>query len=940
MTPIAIVGMGCLFPGAADLEQFWKNVRDGVDAISKVPATRWDPIYYDPASSAADRFYCDRGGFVDEHANFDPLSFGVLPKVLGSTDPEQLLTLKVGVEALRDAGYDNLAKVPRDRTGVIIGKGAYPNAAGQKLQQQVSVLPQLMVALRDLLPDVDPQRLEAVQRQVQDQLPDFGADAAAGIIPNLVASRLANRLDLHGPAYVVDAACASFMIALQQAVSALRHDEADLMLVGAVHLCHDPALWATFCQLGALSRVGVIKPFSSSADGTLAGEGVGVVVVKRLADAQADGDRIYAVIEGVGSSSDGRAMGLLAPSSPGQQMAVERAWKDVGIDRSMVGLLEAHGTGTLAGDAAELETIAACFGPQVGERAVMGSVKSMIGHAMPAAGAAATIKAALAIHHGWLPPSLHCPDPHPLLEETRFRICDKAEAWLQAPSERIAAVNAFGFGGINGHAVLRGHGEAPQQGLASPAATAPDVLTLHAPTIEALLARLDAGERDARPGDGAVRLAIVEPNERKLAAARKIVAAGKPHRGRQQIFFSPSGLISDGGKLAVLFPGVDGAFHPRGETLSAYFKIGLPTLGEAEQPMAFSLETLHGVLAFNAFTFEALKRLSVIPDAIAGHSLGEFNAMVTSGLVQGVKDMAELVYTPSDQWPAHIGFLAAGCDGAVLQGAIEDLQGVYLTHENCPNQSVACGDAAGLETLGQRLQQLRVLSQVLPFVGGFHSAHLATELAHLDTTSHRLFAKPHTPVWSAATAAPYPSDEDEAKAVAAAFQIQPVRFRQLIENLYETGHRVFVQAGAGGLSGLVADTLGQRPHLAIAANHPTRDGLAQLTQMSAALWVEGAAHDTQLLEPGRAVTPSQEAPTRALPLQLGAPMFRLSALDLPAAGHAASATPRSVLDSNDPVALALHETLDEIEQARRTVVDLMAQRTSAWPMASTADHPP
>ena len=229
---------------------------------------------------------------------------------------------------------------------------------------------------------------------------------------------------MRGPAYTVDAACASSLVAVDQAVAELASGRCDVVLAGGVHHCHDITLWSVFSQLGALSRTESIRPFHRGADGVLIGEGTGVVVLKRLDDALADRDRVYAVIRGTGVASDGRAASLFSPEPAGQVRAVRRAWEAAGLDpraADALGLLEAHGTATPAGDTAELATLAEVFGPRQGDPTVpIGSVKSMIGHTMPAAGIASLIKAALAIHHGVLPPTLHCEDPHPDLKATRF----------------------------------------------------------------------------------------------------------------------------------------------------------------------------------------------------------------------------------------------------------------------------------------------------------------------------------------------------------------------------------------------------------------------------------------------------------------------------------------------------------------------------------------
>ncbi|MBK8726037.1 MAG: polyketide synthase [Holophagaceae bacterium] len=364
------------------------------------------------------------------------------------------------------------------------------------------------------------EKLAQIKREFQAQCGVYGPDTAIGLVPNLLASRIANRLDLQGSAYTLDAACASALVAVDHACRELADGRSDLSLAGGVHLCHDLVFWSVFCQLGALSRTQAIRPFDRRADGLLMGEGIGMTVLKRLADARRDGDRIYAVIRGTGVASDGRDLSLMLPRVDGQVLALTRAWQMAGLEPGTVGLVEAHGTATPAGDAAELETLRRVFGPsQPGaERAVLGSVKSMIGHTMPAAGAAGLIKAALAAYHGVRPPSLHCEEPNPAIEATRFRVLAQAEPW--EAGHRRAAVNAFGFGGINAHVVLEAHPEGrasrpESRGCGGPGGAAPRGAFPGRPpgsprrrpqrwggALAPRRVRADAGQAGRRPGHG------------------------------------------------------------------------------------------------------------------------------------------------------------------------------------------------------------------------------------------------------------------------------------------------------------------------------------------------------------------------------------------------------------------------------------------------------
>lgn len=945
MTRIAIIGMSCVFPGAANLRQYWDNICAGVDAISEVPAGRWDDRYYDPNSTAVDQFYCRRGGFIDDLADFDPLPFGIMPKLVEAAEPDQLLALKIGHQALRDAGYDT-REFDRARTGVIIGRGNYVSPGVLRLEQHVRVVPQVLQTVRDLFPDMPEATLAEIKQRLHNELTPYGPDVASSLIPNFTASRLANRLNLGGTAYTVDAACASALLALEQATTLLASGDAEMMLVGGVHLSHDPTFWATFCQLGALSRRGVIAPLSAQADGILASEGVGMVVLKRLDDALRDGDRVYASIEAVGSASDGRSSSLVAPSVSGQLLALERAWAGLTTAKSALGLVEAHGTGTPTGDGVELETLAQFFGPanDTQPRAVIGSVKSMIGHAMPASGMASLIKTAMAIHHGILPPTLHCQSPHPLLAKTRFRPLAVQEPWLAAPEQRLAAVNAFGFGGINAHVVL--NGVLPSPARQTPQAhDLPPVLLLSAPTPEALLISLDAviaGAQAPALSDAPCRLAMLTPTSKRLLVARKIVAAAKPWTGRQQIWFSPNGLLREGGKLAFVFPGVDSVFKPQAEDVAAYFQQTLPLHCQHLDPAQDLPRVVQGLLGFNRMMHDALSQLGLAPDVYAGHSIGEWSAMLASGMMdQALSDRTNSNLDEAAQQFPDVRFLAAACDAATLTAALAGLADVALSHDNCPHQVIACGRESVVAQVAERLQAQGVFHQTLPIVSGFHSPLFADHLPWYQAFFNAAtLQEPVVPVWSATLAAAFPSREQDKRDVAIAHLLEPVRFRELTERLYDDGVRVFIQVGTGSLPGFIDDTLAGQPHAALHANHEARSGLAQLQYLCAALWVEGSDVDLQLLLPSRdrqaavAATPSVSVQQQRL--ALGVPLIRVSALAPKSSYMPAASAPNFSGAMGGLVA----DTLHDIDQVRDDIVAIWQQHEQQKAHAHLPPTPP
>jgi len=918
---IVIVGMACVFPKAPGLAEYWQNMCAGVDAITEVPADRWDPLFYDPASTAADRFYARRGGFIDAYASFDAAAHGLMPVAAKGAEPDQLMALQVAVDALADAGYAD-RDFPRQTTGIILGRGNYPGPAIVRLGNMMRGAEQLIATLSTLLPELGPEKLMALKKGYQARCGAYGPDTAIGLVPNLVASRIANRLDLGGSAYTVDAACASTLVAVDQACRELRDGAADMMLVGGVHLCHDVAFWSVFSQLGALSRSDQIRPFHQHADGLLIGEGVGVLVLRRRADAEKADDRIYAVIRGTGVASDGRDVSLLTPQVDGQVQALTRAWKMAGVDPMTVGLVEAHGTATPAGDAAELGTLLRVFGaaqPRM-ERVPLGSVKSMIGHAMPAAGAAGLIKAALAVYHGVRPPTLHCEEPNAALQSTRFRMIDTAEPWTDAT--RRAGVNAFGFGGINAHVVLDAPVRGPRaaRGTRSPRlGQAVTDLVLAAPSQAMLLAALAEGRSG---GEGPWRLVVLDATPARLAVARAAVETGRRRPARDGIFFSPAGLIGQGGKLAFLFPGVEATFTPRIEGIAA--RLGLPPpellVGDLERQGV-------SVGRLNAFLAEAATRLGLVPDVIAGHSIGEWSGMSASGMFANASvEEYTAALDPGTLQVVPLTYVAVGAGAERMAAMFPDFADVTVSHDNCVHQTILCGPGSAIGAVVARLREQRVLHEILPFRSGFHSPALIGHVNFYREHLSRLRLSPAViPLWSATTCAPYPSTPQAITDLFIEHLVRPVRFRELIMALYRDGVRAFVQVGSGSTIAFVDDVLVGKPHVAVSMVTAAREGVDQLRHACAALYVEGAALDLSRLLADRAATPGSLS--RSLPLALSFPLVHFDAGELRSLQVAA------------PAAIAAgHPLFDAFDAVMRDTID--AQRSVGQAFAGSTPAPP
>ncbi|MDQ1287104.1 MAG: hypothetical protein QG622_669 [Actinomycetota bacterium] len=853
--PVAIVGMGVFLPGAPDLPTYWANLLEGRESLTDVPPRRWDARFYAPHGSAApraDRIYCRRGGFVDDPA-------GTGSAIDPAVEPEQLIARRVAAAAVEDAGgVASLGDL--GRVGVVLGRSGYLSAGQVRLDQRVRTARQLVHTLSNLLPWATPEDLERVREAFTGALGPEPGDAALGLVPGLAASRVSTHLGLGGPAYTVDAACASSLLAVDAAVTELASRRCGAVLAGGAHHCHDVTVWSIFCQLRALSPTQRIRPLHADADGMLLGEGTGMVVLKRLDDALAAGDRIYAVVRGTGVSSGGSGAGGLAPDPDGAALSVRRAWAAAGLDPrdpDSVGLVEAHGVGIAAADEAEIAALAEVFGPPSDHRiAVVGSVKSMIGHTMSAAGVAGLVKAALAVHRAVLLPTPHCDRPHPDLARTRFSPLAAACPW-ESVAPRRAAVNAFGFGGTNVHVILEqapdtpGPVASPPPGRTASVREPERVLRFAAPTPEALSEMLDAAdaalresgaETPAYTGPGS-RLGLVGPTERRLSVARRVARGAlgggwAAWRGRNDVWLSSEPLLREpSSRLAFVFPGLEAEFSPRIDDVAG--QLGLPAPDLSADGVG-----RHGssVLRIGRILEQALHRLGVRPHALAGHSVGEWSAMFASGMVDE-DSVDEAVFGPvmDDLAAVDVDYASMACPVEEALEAIAAYPDVTLSHDNAPRQTVVCGSPVSIRALAREQRRRNVLVQILPFRSGFHTPML---VPYRDEIVRRMASVPirrgpRTELWSATLVGRYPDSPKEIRALALRHLLEPVRFRPMVLAMYEAGVRVFVQVGQGRLGGLIDDTLDHLPHLTVAANSSRRSGLDQLRRVAVALWVEG-----------------------------------------------------------------------------------------------------
>ncbi len=460
---IAIVGLGAVLPDAFDVASFWNNILNSKYSVTDVPADRWSvDLYYDPDHTAEDKTYSKIGAFVKGYT-FDPLKNGLIipPKLLSEMDLTQQWAIAVSQQALKDYGYPE-RKLDPERMAVIFGNA---NAGEFHYRSTFRILlPEYLQALKTLpdfesLPEsVKENLLQGVTQNIHAKTRPITEDTMPGELSNIIAGRVANVFNFTGPNFVTDAACASSLAAIQAACQGLLEEKFDAVLTGGIDRHMGPESYIKFSKIGALSAEGS-RPYADGANGFVMGEGAAVFLMKRLEDAERDGDKIYAVIRGIGGSSDGKGKGITAPNPNGQQFALRRAWLDAQVDPQQVGLIEGHGTSTKVGDVAEVTSLNAVFGSLGIQKnsVVLGSVKSNIGHLKGAAGAVGLLKTVLSLYNKTLPPTVNFDRPNPNIDFANlpFRVITGPQEWqVREGNFRFAGVSAFGFGGTNFHVVL------------------------------------------------------------------------------------------------------------------------------------------------------------------------------------------------------------------------------------------------------------------------------------------------------------------------------------------------------------------------------------------------------------------------------------------------------------------------------------------------------
>ncbi|KZM74939.1 type I polyketide synthase [Nocardia terpenica] len=907
--PIAIVGISALLPGSTDVPGFWRNIVEGNDQITDVPPDRWlVEDYYDPDPHAPDKTYCRRGAFLPD-SEFDCLAHGVPPAILQTTDTAQLLALIAAEQALMDATGGRLDAVDTERVGVILG------AAQLELTGEMSTRLMRPIETKVLrehgLPESEVRR---ICDAVADYAPPWQESTFPGLLGNVIAGRIANRFDLHGPNCTTDAACASSFAALSMAVDELVLRRADMMLTGGVDTFNSAFAYLCFSKTPALSPTGDCRPFAEGADGTVLGEGVVMFALKRLADAEAAGDRIYAVIRGVGSSSDGRGASIYAPVPAGQVRAVRRAYAEAGYGPDAVELVEAHGTGTVAGDMAEFEALCEVFdaaGRSDRQWCALGSAKSQYGHTKCAAGAVGLLKAVLALHHRILPPTIKVDQPDcrldfacsPLYLNTRSR------PWVSVRPRR-AGVSSFGFGGTNFHVTVEEYRPSATGGAPVRCRVVPDELVLlSADSPEELRARCAMGadvdltvlayesQRDFRSEQSA-RLAVVAGDiaglREKLSQAAERIGQD-PHAA----FATPAGIAYaagdyEPGKVAFLFPGQGSQYVGMGADLAIHSAQASAVWDRAAEILPELNSVVHPIPAFTddersaqterltatewaqpalaATSSALLHALGVRPDCVAGHSFGELVALHAAGAF----DEDTLMWLARRRGEVMRDAAAtAGAMSAALAGAEEvtaaldqgEVSEVWVANHNGPDEVVLSGTCEGIAAAEQVLARIGIRTRRLDTATAFHSPLVAQAVEPLtEYLAGVEVSAPAILVYGNSDATPYPSDPIEIRGRLAEQITAPVRFADVIERMYGDGVRTFVEVGPGAtLTGLVGRILGDREHLAVAIDRAGMHGITSLHRALAQLAVRGVRLDCAHLwdgAPPPVIRPSEHEPDR------------------------------------------------------------------------------
>ena len=944
--PIAVVGLGALMPDAHNIDAFWQNILDAKVSIKPLPEGRWPgPVSHfwkegGPGEHTEGYTYAKIGALVTD-ADFDWRRWRQPPGTLAQIDPCQLWAVTVSADAIEHAGYDGETKdIDRSRTGVV-----FANALGGENRNMSNIRVwsnhTTELAKSHGLPESN---AAAFTDAVLEGAPRVDEDTMPGELANVVSGRVANLLDLQGPNHAMDAACASSMAAVLDACRLLQTRQVDVMLAGASDRTMDPATFAKFSAIGALSPTHS-SPFDARANGFVMGEGAGVLVLKRLGDAIRDGDEIFSVIRGIGGSSDGRGKGITAPSQRGQIQAIARAYHQAGYAASSVELVEAHGTSTKVGDATELSTLARLWtGVEGTGKVAVGSIKSQIGHLKAAAGIAGIMKSVMALHHRTIPPSANFETPNPTVDWNNipFFVPTQALEWPRpANHPRRAGVSAFGFGGTNFHVALEGYEpdvHAPlatqwearwnaysgQGTVSAPSIFDPNleptmshedlkrleggVLLLSGPTVDDVAASLgelsfdgplfDDDPRGRRLSEALqtasadfdatapVRLALVATSWGEFSKRQRMGAQSISDRDKWGFLQAQGIMVTDEAPLPAeaktvhMYPGQGSQYVGmtadlvqrftgpaevwrqadetmvdvlNGETLSGFvLRSGLTTeqMEEAEHKLKQTEYTQPAMLTADLAIERTLQAFGHVPDMVAGHSLGEYAALMSSGILNMDGALRAAAARGTEMGAVEIddkGLMASvTAPYTEVESVLEATDGyVIAANKNSPKMTVIAGETEAVRAAMTSFEAKGFNCVELATSHAFHSRIVAPANEPLRRFLEQLDIRwPNIPITANVDGQFYPQQGDNSKLrileKLAPQMASSVEWTRQIETMYAAGGRLFLEVGPKrALTMFAMQILEGRPHVPVMTNHPKQGGIGSFFAALGAMAIAG-----------------------------------------------------------------------------------------------------
>ena len=1026
--PIAVIGVAAMMPDAPDLDTFWQNIIDSHVSIREVKEGRWPgPVDHfwtegKPGNIKHGFTYSKIGAFVEGY-EFDWRRWRQPPGTLPQIDPCQLWAVSVSAKAIEQAGYGDDGKTfPRERAGVV-----FANALGGENRNLSNIRVwsnhTAELAKQHGMPG---SAKESFMEDVNEHSPKVDEDTMPGELANVVSGRVANLLDLQGPNHAMDAACASSMAAVMDACRLLQTRQADVMLAGATDRTMDPATYAKFSAIGALSPTHS-TPFDARANGFVMGEGAGVMVLKRLSDAISDDDVIHAVIRGVGGSSDGRGKGITAPSQRGQIQAIARAYNQAGYPASSVELVEAHGTSTKVGDATELSTLTRLWtDADSGDNVAVGSIKSQIGHLKAAAGIAGIIKSVMALHHRTIPPSAGFETPNPTVDwpNIPFFVPTQAREWpVPSNHPRRAGVSAFGFGGTNFHIALEGYDPSYHQEMAqdwdtrwqsysrSPSVSTPSildssakptltheamkaieggVLLLSGNSIEELTASLskvqfegalfDSDPRGLRlsmalqdassnfQADAKCRMALVATSWAEFEKRKTLATSSLSDKAKwgflqaQGILVSDEASLPNGTKIAHMYPGqgsqyvgmTTDLFHRYGpvqdvwqasdstmvevldgETLSSFvLREGLEKEERiaAEHKLKQTEYTQPAMLTADLAIEHALNAYGHHPDMVAGHSLGEYAALMASGILNMDGALRAAAARGTEMGSVEIddkGLMASvTAPYEDVERILSSTEGyVIAANKNSPKMTVIAGATEAVQDVMKVFEEEGFNCVPLATSHAFHSSIVAPANEPLRRFLSSLEINwPNIPITANVDGMFYPTEGPDAKegilAKLAPQMASSVEWTSQIQTMYAAGARIFVEVGPKrALTMFASQILEDQPHLAIMTNHPKQGGIASFLTALGALAVAGRPPrrieaNSDVFSQAFRAGPIEAHSAMELPVRSSQEDLRVRGRPLPSKGGATT-----------PVSAPVSTTVQVVKET--TVADYIGDRISS-----------